>query len=28
LGRKHDIVASIIHPGATLTLVHDTPRPH
>ena len=27
-GRKHDIVASIIHPGATLSLVHDPARPH
>ena len=27
-GRKHGIVASIIHPGATLSLVHDAARPH
>ena len=25
-GRKHNIVASIIHPGATLSLVHDAAR--
>ena len=25
-GRKHNIVSSIIHPGATLSLVHDAPR--